>query len=1113
LVSQGRYAEAAAAGLELLPRVEGEWGKTSLEAAEVLDNLTEALWRNGQGTEETTLEYAERALEVRRLLVGPDHPLVADSLVEKSLVLKIAGRPLEAQKPLLRALVIYRSAYRRDDRHVAMTLHNLGSLDYELARYQEAADHFEAAVGLYSALCGSDCIDVADGLVGLSNAVSALGDDGQAEALLRRAHAIYEAELGPSHLKVARTSHNLGLLLQGMGEYEESRRLTRRAIKIKEEALGPDHPDLATSVCNYAILLEELGEVAEAGSSYQRCVGIFERRLGSDHPDTVKARANYGSLLRVWDAVAARAEYERALAVTRNALGDDHPQTAWILAVLGDVVAELGDLDAAQSYLEKALGIWEDHPEAELSLQIGAVRGMGELHLARGELDQANRYLERALALELERHGPEHVHIAMVQSQIGELLVRQGLHGRAEAIFEQALELARRTLGEETIGAAEILVRRGDLRTATGDCQGALGDYRRAVSVLEAAYAGETLHTGEVRLKIAGCLSEMGATRPAAVAALQAESIGREHLRLMLTGMSESGGLRYASTRASGLDLAFSLLLSGADSEVARASVDALIRARALTLDEMAFRWQGLLREDEPKLAEPVARLAAARRRLAYLIVRGADSEELAGYTQVLREARAARETAERDLAVASRRFRSQEKQRQAGLNEVTAAMPAGALLVGFFRFRLLDFEHSGAEAMSEEQGRLSYLAFVLEPRAEIPEVVLLGSAEEIEDLVERVLANVEQESSGIGLGQSWSESVYRRDAELLRRRVWDPLRSYFGGSKTVFVVPDSALHLVNLAALPVDDASYLIERGPQIHYLSAERDLAVEPKRPEGKGLLALGNPAFDDRSLFAEYSGGGDLRLAQLAQPGTTVRRARRGRRSSCEGFDSMRFDELVHTTAEVSDLIELWERLPGSIGGVADLRGAGASESAFKAAAPGRRLLHLATHGFFIDENCGASQGGIGSRALLESPLLRSGLALAGANHRRAASLGEDDGVLTAEEIAVLDLTGVEWAVLSACKTGVGEIRDSEGVLGLRRAFKVAGVETLVMSLWEVEDEPTRQWMGRLYEYRFAEGLDTVDSVRRASLDLLQSRRESGLTTHPFYWAGFVAAGDWR
>ena len=100
-----------------------------------------------------------------------------------------------------------------------------------------------------------------------------------------------------------------------------------------------------------------------------------------------------------------------------------------------------------------------------------------------------------------------------------------------------------------------------------------------------------------------------------------------------------------------------------------------------------------------------------------------------------------------------------------------------------------------------------------------------------------------------------------------------------------------------------------------------------------------------------------------------------------------------------------------------------------------------------------------------------------------------------------------------MLSACKTGVGEIRDSEGVLGLRRAFKVAGVETLVMSLWEVEDEPTRQWMGRLYEYRFAEGLDTVDSVRRASLDLLQSRRESGLTTHPFYWAGFVAAGDWR
>lgn len=109
--------------------------------------------------------------------------------------------------------------------------------------------------------------------------------------------------------------------------------------------------------------------------------------------------------------------------------------------------------------------------------------------------------------------------------------------------------------------------------------------------------------------------------------------------------------------------------------------------------------------------------------------------------------------------------------------------------------------------------------------------------------------------------------------------------------------------------------------------------------------------------------------------------------------------------------------------------------------------------------------------------------------------------------------MDLRGVEWAVLSACETGLGEIRAGEGVLGLRRAFAMAGTRTLIMSLWQVEDDSTQEWMRLLYEGRFVEDLDTASSVQRATQKLLSRRRQDGLSTHPFYWAGFVAAGDWR
>jgi CHAT domain-containing protein len=208
------------------------------------------------------------------------------------------------------------------------------------------------------------------------------------------------------------------------------------------------------------------------------------------------------------------------------------------------------------------------------------------------------------------------------------------------------------------------------------------------------------------------------------------------------------------------------------------------------------------------------------------------------------------------------------------------------------------------------------------------------------------------------------------------------------------------------------------------------------------------------------------------------------------------------------------------------VIDLTGLAASEAAFKEQASGRRVLHLATHGFFLAGRCPsalASARGVGGVKAVaqdepppvtgDNPLLLSGLALAGANHRAKAGPEEDDGILTAEEIAAMNLAGVEWAVLSACETGVGKVEAGEGVFGLRRAFQMAGAGTLIMSLWSVEDESARQWMHALYEGRLVKKLSTAESVRAASLEVLHSRREKGQSTHPFFWAGFVAAGDWR
>jgi CHAT domain-containing protein len=366
--------------------------------------------------------------------------------------------------------------------------------------------------------------------------------------------------------------------------------------------------------------------------------------------------------------------------------------------------------------------------------------------------------------------------------------------------------------------------------------------------------------------------------------------------------------------------------------------------------------------------------------------------------------------------------------------------------------------------------------------------------------------------------GDSISEASYRRAGEGVRRLAWDPLAANLRGAERVFVVPDGVLNLVSFQALPAKSQGYLVESGPTIHYLSAERDLVqIDEPGAGGVGLIAFGDPAFDAQPGSPAAVGAFAGLASQSAVTGNY-----RGSRSGCGDFRTHSFAPLPETAREVDEVCGLWA--PSAAGDSAhDFLGGAATEAAFKARAKGHRVVHVATHGFFLGGQCRSAldRRGVGGIAALEpppaevgeNPLLLSGLALAGANRREEAGPNEEDGIATAEEIAALDLTGTEWAVLSACETGVGEVRAGEGVFGLRRAFQVAGARTLIMSLWSVEDEATREWMRALYEARLRDRRDTAESVRAASLRVLRDRRARGGSTHPFYWGAFVAAGDWH
>jgi CHAT domain-containing protein/Tfp pilus assembly protein PilF len=877
------------------------------------------------------------------------------------------------------------------------------------------------------------------------------------------------------------------------GRYVEAEANARSVLADAEARHGRESIETA-------LALEMLTEVYFQGDHVRdpegeeiglRVIAIKQQLLGAEHPQVAVSMRLFANLLSTKaDYERARPFYERAIAIYEKTPGADPRREAYAYTDFGEMLTKSGDFAGARSMLERALTIQERYFAPDNLNTAGALVTYAVLLREMGDYSKSRDCFQRASNIYDKRLGPGHVMSVESLSEFGALLNRMGRAGEAKPLLETALAIAEKTYGPTHIDLAFVLNNLAAASASLGETTRARGLYERAIAIATPVYGTNHPDVARILAGYAALLLRLGENRLALDAALRTEQIGRDHLTATIRTLPERQALRYAATRATAIDVL--LRIAAHDPSSRRSVFDALVRSRALVFDEMAARHRVMAQSNDPEIAHLWESLAAARERLSRLVVQGPGTFQGNRYAAALDHARATKEKAERSLAERSASFRRELVQREAGGREVAAALMPGDALVSFVRY--------GSDP--------NYIAFVQRAGEENPAVVPLGPAHRIEALVGALRRDIQAEAEAPGRARVLSESRYRNTGEALRQRLWDPLVPALGNARRVFITPDHEINLIDFAALPARQGGYLAEHGPLLHYLSAERDLIAPPATAPGSGLLAIGAPAFDRSPR------GPQLVSRAGAAP------VFRGSRAACSQFQALRFDPLPGSSREVRDIGAVWNK--SDSGDVLERTGDAASESEFRQNAPGRRVVHIATHGFFMDEHC-PSAAGAG-----ENPLLLSGIALAGANRRSSASPetsagdhspllsfspSSPDGIVTAEEIAAMDLGGVEWAVLSACETGLGKLLPGEGVFGLRRAFQVAGARTVIMSLWPVDDVSTERWMTALYRKRFASRLGTAESVRSASREILAQRRARGLSTHPFYWAGFIAVGDWR
>jgi CHAT domain-containing protein/Tfp pilus assembly protein PilF len=861
------------------------------------------------------------------------------------------------------------------------------------------------------------------------------------------------------------------------------------------------------------------GNYREALIRLKQSYEISREVFGSDHYYTLLSRQNLARLtMEVGDYVQAERLLRDSLAMHRKVLGSDHPETATTLSHLATLYLCLSDYGRAEPLFREALKIdrsvfGDEDPQTALSLSC-----LGGLYERMADYARAKPLYQQALAIRRKVFGSSSTETAFSLEELADVDVLQENYAQAEPLYREALDIDTKAYGIQSGRCARILNQLGVLYERMGDFDRAARHYRQALAIQEKKVGGDA-PAYAISVNHLGLLYQrMGDDAEAEPLCRQSLEIMEKNVARTNSILCERQQLEWIASMRYLLDVYLNL------ERGAKINGDDRYR-HCLQWKGAVFAAQAQMRvlRESPELTRVFTELQSVSGQLAALAFRNPDSKDSETWKRQVHDLTEQKESIEGNLAEKSADFRRQRASLEVKPDQLRATLVDDVALIDF-----VEYTHyiRAAEKTGKMKRERRLAAFVL--RQDRPTQFLdLG-------LVEPIRKNVETWRATYGTSQEAVDA-----ARALKNAVWEPIESHLSGVATVLLSPDGDLARFPMGALPgKNEGSYLIE-DLNLVVVPVPRLLpefvAPRKEKQQAQTSLLVGDVAFD-----------ADL---QRHVPKTLLADATR---RAAVRFGNVYFPPLPGSAAEVEEIAALHARQFG-VERQTVFRGSEATEEAFRTHAPRCTYLHLATHGFFqpVDDRRQKAQQGSQELASLEDrervasfhPGLQCGLAMAGANRKTAESPTgaqvSDDGILTAVEVASLDLRGVELVTLSACETGLGKSASGEGVLGLQRAFQIAGARNVVASLWKVDDKGTVALMRLFYHKLWAEKKSPAIALREAQLAILrnpdqtellattrgpvfekmvkltdrQPRSSARRSASPRLWAAFILSGDWR
>lgn len=1006
-------------------------GKASEEYALSLNNIG-TIYSDMQQFEEAGRIYKE-ALDIRRRLYSGDNINLATSINNLGYVYDMAGKYQEAEKYYIETLEMMRRLYTGDNNDLAMTINNLAAFYAERSRYREAEELYLEAVAMRRRLFDYDHVDKMVVISNLAYFYQNTGHYDKAGPLFKEAIDMGRRLYKGDNLRLAGIIGNMGSHLESIGKFDEAESYHIEALEMKKRIYGYENFDVALSLNNLAVFYYKIGRTSETEKNMLHIVAIYQKMLqGAEHPILASIWGNLATLYENKGYFDKAEEYYRkSIDVYRRFYNGDHIELAISISNIANLYTKMGRYEAAEEKLLESFEMRkrlfkDDHNHIAQSLN-----NLGVYYDITGQYEKAEKYYLKSIDMFRRLYNGAHPELASILDNISVYYSARKMYDKAMKYNAEGREMMESYVGNDNPGLAKIFFNTAGIYKDLRDYEKALNYYDSTDNILRKHFDENHLDLGKSLLSRAELFYYNKKYKDAALYFKKGLKIYLTNTFKFLKSFSENEMLQFVKTFEHKFDMfnAFSIRAYKEMPELMCEMFNYKLATKVLLLSSVKKVKDYILRSGDSILIDKYQQWTDMKEYLSKLYKLSDErlkelKIDISAYEDDVNEL-------EKYLTKESLAFKKEYSSKQYSWTDVRNRLKEGEAAIEIIKFFNFD--------KIIPKDTILYAALIITPDSKKrPDIVIIGNGKYLENECFEKFREITKKSV--------KEKELLNQQKELYRVFWGKINTRLNGATTVYLSVEGIYNKINLNVLINPETNKLLLNELDIRLITTTREL-VESAANEGKsGVLPLpgksilfGDPQYnldsDKYSKFAErYIGEREtLRSVERLNPEEISRKG---------------ISRLPGTRVEIEQISDRmnehnWEN---------DIfMGPKALEEAIKSI-NNPKALHIATHGLFLKDNARKDNYmGIQKKALNENPLLRSMLLFAGAENSIIKNKNNetqyDDGLLTAYEAMNLRLEGTELVVLSACETGLGEIRNDHGVFGLQRAFRVAGAKETV------------------------------------------------------------------